>query len=163
MCVPGPHVCPWSPCVFLALVCVPGPRGTKGSVGALPHRAGALQVPWEVTGGPGLCAGHRGCFCPAWKGADGGEETVLGRGACPGGLLPLPSHFLPVQGLVGSSGGQQGPSLPLSASGTVPDMRPLGKQEHRADLISLWYLAVPTPLPVFPVWCYSSLITICQR
>lgn len=58
------------------------------------------------------------------------------------------------QGLVGSSGGQQGPSLPLSASGMVPDMRPLGKQEHRADLISLWYLAVPTPLPVFPVWCH---------
>lgn len=58
------------------------------------------------------------------------------------------------QGLVGSSGGQQGPSLPLSASGTVPDMRPLGKQEHRADLISLWYLAVPTPLLVFPICCY---------
>lgn len=58
------------------------------------------------------------------------------------------------QGLVGSSRGQQGPSLLLSASDTVPDMRPLGKQEHRVDSISLWYLAVPTPLPVFPVWCY---------
>lgn len=57
------------------------------------------------------------------------------------------------QGLVSSSGGQQGPSLPLSACGTVPDTRPLGKQEHRADLISLWYLAVPTPLPVLPICC----------
>lgn len=55
--------------------------------------------------------------------------------------------------------GQWGPPLPRSADGTVPDTRPFGKQEHRADLISLWYLAVPTPLPVLPVHCFLSFLS----
>jgi len=55
---------------------------------------------------------------------------------------------------VGSLGGQQGPSLLRSA-----DTRQLGEQEHRADLISLWYLAVPTPLPVLPVHCFPPFLS----
>lgn len=71
---------------------------------------------------------------------EGRRRSALGRGACDGGVLPPPRSRLlsqHQQGSVGSSGGQWGPSLPLSAHGTVPDTRSLGEQEHRADLISL--------------------------
>lgn len=49
-------------------------------------------------------------------------------------------------------------SVPVSDS-VVPDTRPLAKQEHKADLISLWYLAVPTILPVLPVCCYPPFLS----
>lgn len=71
---------------------------------------------------------------------EGRRCSALGRGACDGEVLPPPRSQLlsrHQQGSVGSSGGQRGPSLPLSAGGTVPDTRSLGEQEHRADLISL--------------------------
>lgn len=48
-------------------------------------------------------------------------------------LCPVTAFIPALAGIVGQLRGQQGPSLPLSASGTVPDMRALGRQEHRAD------------------------------
>lgn len=64
-------------------MCVPGTpchRG-RGCAGLSPAWVGAAAGPWEVVAIPrswdtssGRC-GQRGCFCHAWKRADGGEET----------------------------------------------------------------------------------------
>lgn len=71
-----------------------------------------------------------------------------------------PDHgFHPSAGKDQWGWGQQGLSLPLSADGTVPDTKPLGKQEHRVYLISLWDLAVPTPLPVLPACCFPPSLS----
>lgn len=59
------------------------PRATEG-MGVPASRLpglGLLQVlgppgRWQpFCAGSGHCGGQRGCFCHAWKGADGGEET----------------------------------------------------------------------------------------
>lgn len=121
-------------CVALA------PCATEGMGAWASRPLGLPQVPWEVAAVPCSwrevggepCGGQRGCFCHAWKGPDGGEETQRFRQR---GLQWWSASstqltaFIPVPARI-----RGGPSLSPSAKGTVPDTRPLEKQEHRAHL-----------------------------
>lgn len=79
-------VCPWPPCVSLAPVAPRGAWGPRlpgwGSAGPLGGDSRSWALCWAR--GLFLLCLERG----RWRGRD----TVLGRGACPGRVLPLPSH-----------------------------------------------------------------------
>lgn len=148
-----------------------------------PHRCCRLLAPW----GEEKCCDQRGALWPWYPVPPGTAPPVSGGytrpGAASGGAASAaaPGNRQVEEGrarcfgqrghgcgvscaqtaafIPGLGGTQQGPPVPPPAAGTVPDPRPLGAQEHRAALITLWHWAVPTPLCLLPVCCFPPSLS----